>query len=225
MAHRQNQKMIPAIPTTSLRSEQLDGLELQLYNRYERRVRTDKEQEDVDEKTFINKLIKEFKESLTPDGEGIIHIGIPHTGRQGELVDSSVVTKQRRSSLLGRHLQEKEAREAYQTNTLSWPTSASSNQARRSVLEAESFREERKSKQKVLDWNKAQEATMCQQQQELDRSPRTKSSNKTCCFGPSSASDNTSGQSAHPQTAQQTSPASGQNAPLGQPDASTKKQV
>ncbi|EFO83416.1 hypothetical protein CRE_02964 [Caenorhabditis remanei] len=90
-------------------------VEQQLYTRCERRVQTDKKQEEVDEKTLINKLIKEFQKSFTPDGEGRIHIGLPHTGRQGELVDNSVVAKQRLSSLLGRHLQEKEAREAYQS--------------------------------------------------------------------------------------------------------------
>ncbi|KAF1755886.1 hypothetical protein GCK72_012339 [Caenorhabditis remanei] len=90
-------------------------VEQQLCTRCERRVQTDKEQDDVNEKTLTNKLIKEFQKSLTPDGEGRIHIGPSYTGRQGELVDSSVVAKQRLSSLLGRHLQEKEAREAYQS--------------------------------------------------------------------------------------------------------------
>ncbi|EFO91676.1 hypothetical protein CRE_31621, partial [Caenorhabditis remanei] len=110
----------------------------------------------------------------------------------------------------------------FPANTLSWPTSASNNQARKSVLEAESFREERKSKQKVLDWNKAQEATMCQQQQELETSPRTKSSlsvSNIVCIGQHDWS-------ICPSTAfQQTSPASGHNAHLGQPDATTKKQI
>ncbi|EFO92785.1 hypothetical protein CRE_20012 [Caenorhabditis remanei] len=89
-------------------------VEKQLYTRCERRVQTDKKQEDVDEKTLINKFIKEFQKSFTPDSEGRIHIGIPHTVRQGELVDNSVVAKQRLSSLLS-HLQEKEAKEAYQS--------------------------------------------------------------------------------------------------------------
>ncbi|EFO90215.1 hypothetical protein CRE_23712 [Caenorhabditis remanei] len=82
--------------------------------RCERRVQTDKKEDDVDEKTLTNKLIKEFQKSFTPDGEGRIHIGLPYTGRQGELVDNSVVAKQRLSSLLS-HLQEKEAKEAYQS--------------------------------------------------------------------------------------------------------------
>ncbi|KAF1755035.1 hypothetical protein GCK72_021603 [Caenorhabditis remanei] len=117
----------------------------------------------------------------------------------------------------------------FRQNTPAWPTSASNNRARSRVLEAENSREERKFKQTVLGLNKPQEAT--------NNGPTT-----TAGTGEEYTNEefalrqqrrlqnmvivvNTIGQSAHPQLAQQTSPASGQNAPLGQPDATTKKQI
>ncbi|EFO88481.1 hypothetical protein CRE_13068 [Caenorhabditis remanei] len=228
MAHRQNQKMIPAIPTTSLR------------------VQTDKKQEDVDEKTLINKLIKEFKESLTPDGEERIHIGLPHTGRQGELNSGITEEVKPKTSTLGsednsfnkyfiKHsmmikIRADKKSQKYQLFRVEGAETSDQlkSPSESSVLEAENSREERKFKQKVLGSNKAQEATTNvptttagtgdestneefvrqahHRSTEVSTTGRQKStpsrltvSNKTCCLGPSSASDNTIGQSAHQQ--------------------------